>query len=129
MQGTTSQDQLTASTIAAIQRFHDAFNQHDVDRVMANMAHDCVFENTGPPPDGTRYAGQEAVRAALEVFFRSSPDATFTIEESFACGDREVVRWLYRWKDEAGRPGHTRGVDVLRVRDGKVAESLAYVKG
>jgi hypothetical protein len=25
--------------------------------------------------------------------------------------------------------GHVRGVDVLRVRDGRVAEKLAYVKG
>jgi hypothetical protein len=25
--------------------------------------------------------------------------------------------------------GHVRGVDVIRVRDGQIAESLAYVKG
>ena len=25
--------------------------------------------------------------------------------------------------------GHVRGVDVMRVRDGRVAESFAYVKG
>jgi hypothetical protein len=25
--------------------------------------------------------------------------------------------------------GHVRGVDILRIRDGKIAESLAYVKG
>jgi hypothetical protein len=29
----------------------------------------------------------------------------------------------------ASRPGHVRGVDVLRVRGGKVAEKLSYVKG
>ena len=28
-----------------------------------------------------------------------------------------------------GTPGHVRGVDVFRVRDGKVAEKLSYVKG
>jgi ketosteroid isomerase-like protein len=28
-----------------------------------------------------------------------------------------------------GQPWHLRGVDVFRVRDGKVAEKLAYVKG
>ena len=28
-----------------------------------------------------------------------------------------------------GSAGHVRGVDVLRVRDGKVVEKLSYVKG
>jgi hypothetical protein len=47
----------------------------------------------------------------------------------FAVDDRCTVRWLYRWTGPDGTPGHVRGVDVFRVRDGKVAEKLAYVKG
>ncbi len=39
-------------------------------------------------------------------------------------GDRAVVRWRFDWGS-----GHVRGVDVLKVRDGKVAEKLSYVKG
>jgi hypothetical protein len=35
-----------------------------------------------------------------------------------------VQLWRYSWAD-----GHVRGVDVIRVRDGKVAEKLSYVKG
>ncbi len=122
-------DVRTAETIAAIERFNDAFNRHDVDAVMAGMTDDCVFETTTPPPDGTRYEGQEAVRAAWEELFRSSPQATFESEEMFAAGDRCVVRWVYHWVSEDGQPGHVRGVDVFRVRNGKVAEKLSYVKG
>jgi hypothetical protein len=36
---------------------------------------------------------------------------------------------LYRWMDGDGKSGHIRGVDVFRVRDGKVAEKFSYVKG
>ncbi len=94
------------------------------------MTNDCVFENTAPAPDGERHEGQPAVRAVWEQFFRSSPGATFTIEEIFAAGDCCVVRRLYRWQGTAGNPtGHVRGVDLFRVRDGKVAEKLSYVKG
>jgi ketosteroid isomerase-like protein len=125
----TAQDQVTADTLAAIERFNAAFNQHDVEAVMACMTDDVVFENTGPAPDGRRFAGQAAVRAVWQDFFASSPSAVFEAEEIFAAGDRCVVRWLYRWTDAAGQPGHVRGVDVMRVRDGKVAEKLAYVKG
>ena len=114
MSATARSDPQTEATVAA---------------VMAAMTDDCVFENTSPAPDGERHEGQEAVRACWERFFRSSPGAAFAVEELFAAGDRCVVRWRYRWGGEEGRPGHVRGVDVFRVRDGKVAEKLAYVKG
>jgi hypothetical protein len=44
-------------------------------------------------------------------------------------GDRAVIRWRFSWLETEGRRGHVRGVDVLRLRDGKVAEKLSYVKG
>jgi ketosteroid isomerase-like protein len=122
-------ERLARSTVEAIERFNAAFNQHDVDGVMRAMTEDCVFENTYPPPDGERHAGQAAVRAFWERFFASSPSAIFETEDMFATGDRCVVRWLYRWVEPDGERGHVRGVDVFRVRDGKVAEKLAYVKG
>jgi ketosteroid isomerase-like protein len=125
----TAQDAVTAATIAAIERFNVAFNNHDVAAVMAAMTDDCVFESTGPQPDGGRFQGQEAVRKVWEDFFGSSPNATFETEDMFAVGDRCTVRWLYRWVDADGKAGHIRGVDVFRVRDDKVAEKLAYVKG
>lgn len=122
-------DDWTRITVDTVERLNDAFSRHDVEAIMKAMTEDCVFENTFPPPDGKRYAGRDAVRAFWEDFFRSSPAAEFDVEEIFAHGDRCVVRWLYRWKDAGGKPGHVRGVDIYRVRDGKVAEKLSYVKG
>lgn len=128
MNETTHTDQ-TQATLDAVERFNTAFNQHDVDAVMAAMTDDCVFENTSPFPDGERYAGQAAVRAFWQQFFAGSPHALFETEDMFAGGDRCVVRWRYNWIEADGRRGHIRGVDVFRVRDGKVAEKFAYVKG
>ena len=126
---TAPTDQETAATIATIERFNDAFNRHDVEAIMALMTDDCVFENTYPPPDGERYECRAAVRGFWERLFRSTPDARFTLEEIFAAGDRCAQRWRYDFTDDDGRPGHIRGVDILRVRDGKVAEKFSYVKG
>ena len=123
-------DAVTAATLAAVQRFNEVFNRHDVDGIMALMSDDVVFENTFQAPDGERREGQAAVRAVWEELFRSGPQAVFETEEIFAAGNRCVVRWLYRWAADApGRPGHVRGVDLFRVHDGKVAEKLSYVKG
>jgi cation diffusion facilitator family transporter len=115
-------------TAEAVDRFNEAFNAHDVDAVMAAMTDDCVFENTSPP-NGQRYEGQEKVRAAWEEFFAASPDAHFDGEDVIVAGDRCVVQWVYTWTNDDGTAGSLRGVDVLRVRDGKVAEKFAYVKG
>jgi ketosteroid isomerase-like protein len=116
-------------TLQLLQQFHQAFNEHAVDRIMELMTEDCVFENTYPPPDGTRVTGQAAVRAYWEEFFRESPQAHFAIEELFASAGRGALRWRYTWVDAQGVAGHVRGVDIFCVRDGKVAEKLSYVKG
>ncbi|MCC6178693.1 MAG: nuclear transport factor 2 family protein [Chloroflexi bacterium] len=118
----------TAETRAAVNRFNDAFNRHDVDAVMACMTDDCVFEGTAPP-DGERHIGQAAVRRVWEGLFAGSSNASFEAEEIFAIGNRCIVRWRYAWTDAEGLPGHVRGVDLFRVQDGKIAEKLAYVKG
>jgi steroid delta-isomerase-like uncharacterized protein len=118
------------STFSIIQHFHDAFNRHDVDAIMALMTEDCIFENTYPPPDGLRYEGQAAVRTFWEKLFAAdSPQAHFEVEDIFTTDDRGVIRWRYRWISADGSTGHIRGVDIFRVRDGKVAEKLSYVKG
>lgn len=116
-------------TFKTIQQFNEAFNRQDLDAVMAIMTPDCVFENTYPSPDGTRYSGQLAVRQAFEQFFQSSPHARFTTEEMFTDGVRGVVRWTYHWLDDQNQSGHIRGVDIFRIDNAKVAEKLSYVKG
>ncbi len=111
------------STRATVDRFHDALNGHDL-AALARLVHeDCVFETTDPP-DGVRHVGREAVLTALQTFFAESPDARFEAEDILTVDDRAVVRWRYDWGD-----GHVRGADLVRVRDGRIAETLAYVKG
>ena len=116
------------ATLAAVDQFNDAFNRHDVDAVMAAMTGDCVFESTSPPY-GERFEGAAAVRKTWEQFFAASPTAHFDAEEVIVKGDKCVVRWRYSWTDDEGTASSVRGVDVITVRDGRVAEKLAYVKG
>lgn len=117
------------SSMRIVLAFNDAFNNHDVPGMMKLMTEDCVFENTDPAPDGTRYSGKDAVTRFWEGFFRDSPDAHIEIEEIFGLGARCIMRWTYSWVDAAGHQGHVRGVDVFNVRDGLIAEKLSYVKG
>jgi len=119
---------LTAETESVLARFNDAFGRQDADAVMSLMTEDCVFENTSPAPDGERHVGARNVREFWSRFFASTPSARFEAEETLVFGDRAVVRWVFHWEND-GIAGHVRGIDLFRMRDGKVAEKLSYVKG
>jgi ketosteroid isomerase-like protein len=121
-------DQETNTTLAVIRRMEEAINRRDVDAFMACCTDDIVWETT-TPPDGDRFEGQVAVRAAVEDFLRGSRDPVFETEDLIALGDHGFLRWRYEWKNADGTAGHVRGVDLIRLRDGKIAEMLAYVKG
>jgi ketosteroid isomerase-like protein len=127
---TSDQSSLAGSqtTRTIIDRFNEAFNQHDADAVALWLTDDTVFEDTSPAPDGQRIEGKAAVVAFWRAWFARNPDAVFETEDVIVSLDRAVVRWVYR-KVRSGQPWHLRGVDVFTVRDGKVAAKLAYVKG
>ena len=116
------------TTRAVVDRFNDAFNQHDADALASVLTDDTVFEDTSPRPDGQRIEGKTAVVAYWREWFARNPDALFETEEMIVSGDRAIVRWVYR-KMRNGQPWRLRGVDLFAVRDGKVAAKLAYVKG
>jgi ketosteroid isomerase-like protein len=112
---------------SVVERYRDAVNRHDVGGVVAAFTADGVIDCT-PAPDGELYEGTARITALFRQLF-ATEGRTFETEELFVAGDRAVVRWRHQWVDSDGRPGHVRGVDVIRVREGKIAEKLSYVKG
>jgi ketosteroid isomerase-like protein len=111
------------AVVTLLEQFAQAWNDHDLDAALALTTVDVVFETTGPAPDGERVVGHDAVRAVWAPVF-ADRNASFDTEEIVVAGDRAVQRWTYHWDG-----GHVRGVDVLTLRDGKVAEKFSYVKG
>lgn len=109
--------------LAIVEAFGTAWADHDLDGALAMVTDDCVFDATGPAPDGTRCVGVDAIRTVWGPIF-DDPTSKFEAEETFEAGDRVVQRWRYSFEG-----GHVRGVDLFRVRGGKVAEKLSYVKG
>ena len=117
-----------STTRTVIDHFNEAFNRQDPEALAALLTEDTVFEDTSPQPDGTRLEGKTAVVAFWREWFKKNPGARFEAEETIICGNRAVVRWIYR-KVRNGQLWHLRGIDVFTVRNGKVAAKLAYVKG
>jgi hypothetical protein len=104
----------TASTIEVINKFNDAFNRHDSGDALMWTASLKLS-----PPDGERFGMEEAVCHFGKSFSFIVPDAVF---QSMRYRMKiAALRPLEARLDKFDRSWHVRGVDVLRVRDGKVA--------
>jgi len=109
-----------------MERFNSAFEKHRPEDLDDLIGEGCVLENTAPAPDGARYEGREACLNFWKGI-ASSANLVFKAEEIWAGEDRGIIRWRLRWSEsEADR---IRGVNIMRVRDGKIVEGLGYVKG
>jgi ketosteroid isomerase-like protein len=115
------------TTREVVERFNEAVNRRDVAALRVSVTEDCVFESPGAP-DGRRYVGPEMVAVFAKVFALEG-EGPFEVEEIFTSGDRAVVRWTHSWDHPGGDRGHVRGIDLFRVRDGRISEKLSYVKG
>jgi hypothetical protein len=104
--------------LAVAQAFQMAWDAHDLEATLALVTDDCVFESARPAANGDRIVGRDALRAAWSPTFARGGEP-FVIEDRFAAGDRVVQQW---------RLGDVRGVDVFRVRDGRISEKSGYLK-
>jgi ketosteroid isomerase-like protein len=112
-------------TTELMRRFNDAFLRHDPSVLPELIAKDCVIENTGPAPNGSRHVGRKACLAVWQGLAAAS-ETRFDLEEVFVADDRAIIRWRYWWGE--GETKSVRGVNLMRVRGGLIIEAMGYVK-
>lgn len=109
----------------------DAFNAHDLDRIMAFFAEDCVLEMPrGREPYGTRYVGKDATRAGLATRFEGLPDVHYGDEVHYV--DERAQTGMTKWRLTGtmrdGRRIEVNGCDFYGFRDGLVVTKDSYWK-
>jgi ketosteroid isomerase-like protein len=119
----------SAPTIATLKAILDAFNAHDLDRVMSFFAEDCVLEMPrGPEPWGTRYVGFAAVREGLRSRFAGLPDVHYGDDSHFIAGNTGISQWTLRGTTPSNERLEVRGCDFFTFRDGKIVKKDSYWK-
>lgn len=109
--------------------YADAWNAHDIDRIMALMTDDCVFlAGGGSAACGERFAGAAAVRARFVEVWTHFPDARWSDLHHLASGDRGLSRWLFTGTAPDGRRVEVNGCDLFAFRDGRIAVKDTYLK-
>jgi ketosteroid isomerase-like protein len=108
-----------------------AFNAHDLDRIMASFADDCVLEMPrGNRPWGSRFEGKANVRAALATRFAGLPDVHYGDEEHFVdeTAGTGMSKWTLTGTTREGERKQVRGCDFYTFRDGMVVRKDSYWK-
>jgi steroid delta-isomerase-like uncharacterized protein len=119
---------------ATIERYNEAWNNHDVDAIVAMHAPGMVFENHTA---GERAEGPH-VREHIASIFTAWPDIAFTTRRLYVREDLVVQEWTasashtteLRRGDLIGAPTGRRiewkGVDVIPFEDGLIRRKDVY---
>jgi steroid delta-isomerase-like uncharacterized protein len=118
-----------SDNLDALARLLEAFNDHDLDRIMAFFSEDCSLDMPrGVDPWGTRHVGKAAVRKGLQSRFEMLPDVRYGDARHFATETMGVSEWLLTGTLKSGATLAVRGCDHYEFRDGKVVRKDSYWK-
>jgi steroid delta-isomerase-like uncharacterized protein len=116
------------------QRFIDAFNAHDEQRIRELNADDAVFE----APGDVRVEGRDASAEYAMAWLRAFPDARIDVHNELADGDWVVQEFTFIGTHEGTLMSPTgeipathktlngRGVQIFRVEGETVADTRLY---
>jgi steroid delta-isomerase-like uncharacterized protein len=121
-----------------IDRYNAAWNDHDVDAIVAMHTDDSVFENH---TTGDLNVGKEEIGNAIRGIFTVFPDLTFETRRQYIRDGLVVQEWMARGThlgkmtraglevEPTGKGVEYRGMDVIPIEDGKVARKDVYSDG
>lgn len=116
--------------IDLLNRWNEAWNEHDIDKVAGLFHNDIVFEHW----TGATIRSAKALKEAWEPWFKNHGGFRFNTEDLFV--DEEAQKVLFQWsldwpspeKKYQGKPERRRGIDVMHFENGKIIRKYTYSK-
>jgi hypothetical protein len=91
------------------------------------VAEDCVIDYTQPALRRLPQRWPGRACTALWTVIATRRGRGFESEDPIVLGKRGIILWRYHLG--LGRESSVRGVNLVRVREGRIVEALGYVKG
>ena len=116
-------------TIDRLTRFFDAWNDHDVDTIVAYFTpNGSYLASIGPDDGGTAFHGTDEVRRGVAAFLGTYPDAHYTDLRIGTDADRAFASWTFAGTNAAGEHITYRGVDLFEFEGDLIVLKDAYRK-
>jgi steroid delta-isomerase-like uncharacterized protein len=121
-----------------IDRYNQAWNDHDVDSIVEMHTDDSVFENH---TTGDVNVGRDAIGTAIRGIFTVFPDLRFETRRAYIREDLVVQEWTAHGThlgkmnraglevEPTGKSVEYRGMDVIPIENGLVARKDVYSDG
>jgi uncharacterized protein len=111
-----------------VQTFYEASNQGDMDRCLALMADDIIWNNIGSTRYSGTYAGKDSLMANLlgQLFSQLKTGIASTLDNVIAEGDFVVVQLRGQAETIEGRQYNNTYCHVFRMHNGQIAEMTEY---
>jgi C-1 hydroxylase len=124
----TKGDQVSQENKELVRRWFEALTRHDVDGVADMVAEDLIHNSS-------TNQGRDGVRAELDYWFSAFPDASVSVEDLIAEGDRVVARVTssgthggeFMGSPATGKRISVQEVDIFRIENDKIAEAWSAV--
>jgi ketosteroid isomerase-like protein len=118
-----------APSVDTLKAVLDAFNAHDLDRIMTFFGTDCILElPRGADPWGARSVGFAAVKEGLRSRFAGIPDVHYGDDTHTVAGNLGISQWTLRGTSRDGSRIEVRGCDLFTFRHGKIVKKDSYWK-
>lgn len=110
-------------------RFVDAWNEHNIDKLMSMMHEDCVYyAAAGENREGAIYKGKASVAVSYGKIFDLYPDAHWNLTGKLIYKDKGVSEWLFTGTKINGETVEVMGCDIFKFKDGLIEVKDSYRK-
>lgn len=110
-----------------VKRFLDAWAAQDLESVLNIFDESATFKASMGPEPGKTYIGHDEIKPAVRSMFENAAGTQFDITELFLFDGGAVVTWCVT-SQVNGETVRSPGIDVFRVRNGKITLKDAYRK-
>ncbi len=108
------------------ERLLEAWNTHDVDRLVALFADDYASDQPAHP--GRAFTGNAQVLANWTGVFQGVPDFTAELLAHSIERDTEWAEWHWHGRHRDNSAFAMRGVTILVLRDDRIAQGRLYME-
>jgi ketosteroid isomerase-like protein len=109
-----------------LERLSQAVNSHDAERMATLFAED--YASSQPVHPGRGFGGRGQVVKNWTAMFEAVPNFTADVVSSSINGNVEWGEWNWHGRHLNGSPFAMRGVTIMVIRDGLIAEARLYME-